>query len=77
MKSSTKYTSNREFARDVLKWAFQRTGALRVVSTNHHRENQTRAEFYRIKDAMVRAVPPPLPSRCMPRRSLEKGVRAY
>ena len=53
-KTSAKYSGNREFSRNVLKWAFQRTGVLRITNADHHRVNQTRAEYYRIKDDMVR-----------------------
>ena len=47
------YNGNREFVRQTLKWAFQRTGVLRIAGTDHHRVNDTRSEFYRIKDDMV------------------------
>jgi hypothetical protein len=53
-KSTAKFTGNRAFARGVLNWAFQRTGVLRIAHTDHHRVNQTRSEYYRIKDDMVR-----------------------
>jgi oligosaccharyltransferase complex subunit beta len=52
-KSTAKFTGNRAFARGVLNWAFQRTGVLRIAHTDHHRVNQTRSEYYRIKDDMV------------------------
>jgi oligosaccharyltransferase complex subunit beta len=49
-------TGNAAFAEDFSKWIFQESGVIKVVSSNHHRDDETEPrDQYTKKDPVVRA----------------------